>query len=165
MIFPLLVAYQLKHFVCDYPLQGEYMLGKFKPWPGFVLPLLAHSGVHGLFTLAIALWVKPELALALAAFDMGSHFLIDHIKASPKLLGRFKPLDKNTFKFAKNMSLGLGMMSGESMKDKLTERDFEAYKEIGKKDLRGNVYFWWALGADQMAHHLVHYIIIWKLVT
>jgi hypothetical protein len=26
-------------------------------------------------------------------------------------------------------------------------------------------YFWWALGADQMMHHLTHYLIIWNLVS
>ena len=30
MIYLLLVIYQIKHFLCDYPLQGKFMLGKFK---------------------------------------------------------------------------------------------------------------------------------------
>jgi hypothetical protein len=30
---------------------------------------------------------------------------------------------------------------------------------------QGNTLFWWSLGvADQMAHHLTHYLIIWLLL-
>ena len=29
-IFILLILFQIKHFLCDFPLQGKYMLGKFK---------------------------------------------------------------------------------------------------------------------------------------
>ncbi len=28
-----------------------------------------------------------------------------------------------------------------------------------------NKYFWWALGGDQMAHHLTHYFFIYMIVT
>jgi hypothetical protein len=139
-IFVLLVIYQLKHFLADYPLQGAYMLGKFKPGWDFVLPLLAHVGVHGLFTLAIVLWYNPSLWW-LSLFDMASHFVMDRVKASPKYLGRFKALSANEFKMLMQMP------------------------ELSKPQFKSNVYFWWSLGFDQMWHHLTHYIIIWTIVT
>lgn len=138
MIWLLLVLYQLKHFVCDYPLQGSYMLGKFKPYPKYILPLLAHSGVHGVFTLAIALAMGFRAALWLALFDMSAHFIVDRIKASPTMLGRFKPLTKETY--------------------------IKAIEGDDRAAISSNTYFWWALGADQMAHHLTHYFIIWQLL-
>jgi hypothetical protein len=93
LIFVLLVVYQLKHFLADYPLQGTYMLGKFK-LHGWVRPLAAHAGVHGLLTLAIALLFIGKksffVPVALAVFDFTIHFTMDRIKASPNMLGRFK---------------------------------------------------------------------------
>lgn len=138
MIYLLLVIYQIKHFVCDYPLQGRYMLGKFKPYPDYILPLAAHAGVHAIATMLIASMFKPKLAIFLGLLDGAIHFAVDRIKASPDLLGRFKPLTKDTYVAA------------------VVSNDTEA--------LKGNTYFWWSLGADQMAHHLTHYILIWSLL-
>src|SRR5271170_5829243 len=98
MIWTLLIIYQIKHFLCDYPFQGKYMLGKFKPFPAFILPLLAHSFVHGLATFGIALYFRPALAIPLGLLDMLVDFTVDRIKASPKLLGRFKALSANEMK-------------------------------------------------------------------
>ena len=69
-LFVLLVLYQVKHFVADYPLQGTYMLGKFKK-NGWVLPLAAHCGVHALFTFAIVLsfTLDVQLGVYLSIFD------------------------------------------------------------------------------------------------
>ncbi len=123
-IFLLLVLFQIKHFLCDFPLQGKYMLGKFKVH-GWQVPLLAHASVHGAGTLAIiAIYSNhihqlPRYMAALALADILVHFTVDRIKASPNLLGRWKP---------------------------------------------DNKYFWWALGADQAAHHFTHYAIISVLV-
>lgn len=117
IIFTLLVLFQFKHFLADYPLQGRYMLGKFKTGFEWVLPLLAHAGMHALFTFVILVnFTSPIFACKLSVFDAAVHFVVDRIKASPNLLGRWKP-DKP--------------------------------------------YFWWALGADQMCHHLTHYLIIY----
>jgi len=166
VIFTLLVLYQIKHFICDYPLQGSWMLGKFKKFPDFVMPLFAHSLVHGLATYMIVLAYRPSLALWLGFFDIGMHFLIDRIKASPSLLGRFKPLTPSGYLMAKRMSDGMSIASGEPMpSDRVDEKTLEAYKEMGTKDLRSNTFFWWALGADQMAHHLTHYAIIWAILS
>jgi hypothetical protein len=175
----LFVIYQIKHFLADYPLQGKYMLGKFKPGFGFVLPLLAHVAVHGAFTFGIVFLfllykIPPSgdpiysglvtLASIFAVFDMTCHFIMDRIKASPKLLGRFKPLTASTYVQAQNMANGLSMIDGKPLPGEMTLQTFEDYKALGRKDLRGNTLFWWSLGLDQMVHHLTHYTIIYFLL-
>lgn len=134
-IFLLLVIYQFKHFIADYPLQGKYMLKKFLPDWGFFLPLLAHTMVHAVMTLVIALFfVSPGMAISLALFDMVIHFIMDRIKAGPKYLGRFKALTA------------------------------KEYMESSPEQKKSNVLFWYSLGLDQMVHHLTHYVIIYMLV-
>lgn len=94
-VFVLLVIFQIKHLVCDYFLQGEYMLGKFRPDWSFVLPLMAHCFVHFIATVIICtFFAGPIFSFILAFVDFTSHLYIDRIKASPKLLGRFKPNQK-----------------------------------------------------------------------
>jgi hypothetical protein len=84
-IFVLLIVYQIKHFLADYPLQGAYMLKKFMGGWQWVLPLAAHAGVHGLFTLAITLLVNPVLWW-LALVDFVAHVVMDRVKASTRML-------------------------------------------------------------------------------
>lgn len=129
-VFLLLALFQLKHFICDYPLQNEYMLGKMKS-KDWIKPLASHTFVHAVGTLTIVYWffaltissfnyTYVLISIALGFADFCLHFVIDRIKASPNLGGRWKPNEPK---------------------------------------------FWWALGADQMAHHLVNYIFIYILVT
>ena len=146
--FGLLLFYQAKHFVADFPLQGTYMLGKFKPDWGFFLPLLAHASVHGAMTLALCLWVNPAYWW-LALIDMAVHFCMDRIKAGPKYLGRFKPLTAPEFKKAF---------------DTYKNTEDKEPRDIARGKLKGNVLFWWSLGLDQTVHHLTHYFIIYVLV-
>jgi hypothetical protein len=137
LIFLLLVIFQIKHFLADYPLQTRYMLGKFKPGWAYINPLLAHVSVHGAFTFWIA-WAFTGsfwFANGLALFDMVCHFTMDRIKASPDLLGRFKPLTKET------------------------------YFAATPQQLASNNYFWWSIGLDQSVHHLTHYVIIWAIIS
>ena len=95
LVFVLLLWFQFKHFLADYPLQmSDYMMGKFNR-KGWVLPLLSHVSVHGFMTLMIcSVFVPVWLSFVLALTDMTIHFIIDRIKASPNLLGRYK--DRNT---------------------------------------------------------------------
>lgn len=146
----LLIVYQFKHFVADFPLQGKYMLGKFKSGWEFFLPLLAHVAVHGAFTLTIVLALGLPHMWWLALVDMSIHFTMDRLKAGPKYLGRLKPLS------ASDMKASLTYLSWEG---------HEREKKEATKRLRGNMFFWWSLGLDQMVHHLTHYYIIYKLVT
>ena len=79
-IFYLLVAFQVKHLVCDYYLQGRYMLGKFNK-VGWKLPLASHCGVHAIGTFTIAYFVvSPVMAIGIAALDFVTHFIIDKVK-------------------------------------------------------------------------------------
>lgn len=86
----IMFVFAVKHFFADFVLQNEYMLGKFKPYPGFILPLAAHSGMHALLTSVIvgcalvkvqapidAYWLVPIMAV----YDFITHYLVDLIKA------------------------------------------------------------------------------------
>lgn len=118
----LLLVFQIKHFICDYPLQNVYMLGKMKS-TGWIKPLAVHSAVHAWFTFLIMLLVQPNnvlLYLLIPAADFILHFTVDRIKASPNLGGKFK---------------------------------------------QEQPYFWWALGADQMAHHIINYVFIYIILN
>lgn len=118
----LLLVFQIKHFICDYPLQNAYMLGKMKA-NGWIKPLAAHSAVHAWFTFLILLLIQPSnvlLYLLLPVADFILHFIVDRIKASPNLGGKFKPEQP---------------------------------------------YFWWALGADQMVHHIINYVFIYIILN
>jgi hypothetical protein len=139
-IIILLVAFQIKHFVADYPLQTKYMLGKFKN-SGWVKPLLAHAAVHAAITFVILLGfyavVDPNNphwrtnCFLLPIWDGACHFAMDRIKASRKFLGRFKPLTAET------------------------------YLAATPKQVRGNTFFWWAIGLDQLFHGLTDTFIVW----
>lgn len=83
ILISLFVAFQIKHFICDFPLQTPYMLGKLNK-EGWELPLLAHCGVHSAGTLLILLWTHAPfsyLGLVLIPLADGmSHLLIDICK-------------------------------------------------------------------------------------
>lgn len=142
LIFLLLVVFQFKHFIADYILQGEYMLGKFKD-RGWIKPLLSHVIVHGVLTGLICLIFCPKIMLVMMLLDMVCHFAMDRIKASGKLLGRFKPI------------------TAERMIQILKfKQEFKYVEPEMKLALDSNRMFWWSLGIDQMVHHLTHYVII-----
>ncbi len=153
-IFALLVIYQVKHWLADYPLQRPWMLGKFLE-KGWVAPLAAHAGVHALFTLLIVLCCPGTtllLAGLLGAFDFIIHFTMDRIKASSKLMGRWKPLSKTEF-----------LNRQWQIESDLPIPEWKLMQEEARRDIRGNRLFWHALGIDQMVHHLTHYAIIFVL--
>jgi hypothetical protein len=157
-IFVLLIVYQIKHFLADYPLQGAYMLKKFMGGWQWVLPLAAHAGVHGLFTLAITLLVNPVLWW-LALVDFVAHFVMDRVKASPNLLGRYKAISGNEFMEIKPLLEDVQRWQGAGF----THLPDDHKDAVAR--MKSNVYFWWSLGLDQMVHHLTHYYIIWVLVS
>lgn len=141
-LFILLIIFQLKHFLADYPLQGKYMLGKFKD-KGWILPLGAHCLVHALFTYIIAIcYTTQTISIIAAVADFIIHFAMDRVKASPKMLGRFTAMTKG------------------QMLNIVAVREHNKNKEYGKDIIRSNVFFWWSLGLDQMVHHLTHYGLI-----
>jgi hypothetical protein len=154
LIFFLLVVYQVKHFLADYILQGSYMLGKFKDGWDWVLPLLAHVGVHAALTyfISMAVFIMYPIqfgfmtAVELAFLDAAIHFGMDRLKAGKKYLGRFKAL------------------SAAEMSNILSYRDTIGLDHF-KPQLRGNRYFWLSLGADQACHHLTHYGLIYLMLV
>jgi hypothetical protein len=139
------------------------MLGKFKGGTEWILPLASHSAVHAVFTYLICLFFLPwGIAIQLAALDFGIHFIVDRIKASPYMLGRFESLSKRDFiEHSETVAL-LEEASVENSQAKDILR--EELDRWGKR-LKSNKYFWWALGADQTAHHLTHYFIIYKILS
>lgn len=156
LILALLFVYQLKHFFADYILQTKYMLGKFHSGWNFFFPLLAHVAVHGLMTYFIVVvtlsYYHPDAdawpyALAIGGFDMLVHFIMDRLKAGPRYMGRWKPLTAPDYLAARRV---VEISGGKNI---------TLYMEAQDK-LRSNLLFWWALGFDQMVHHLTHYACI-----
>lgn len=168
-IFVLLIVFQIKHYWADFKLQNEYMLGKFKE-KDWIEPLAAHAGVHALFTFFIVLiftifhqsnLIEKKglfifgVALILfsgffAAIDFIIHFIMDRIKASPKLLGRFEAISKGEYVMYKYKA----------------RKDNKAFKERewAQDKLDSNKKFWESLGLDQKVHHLTHYLIIYTII-
>lgn len=175
MIWTLLIIYQLKHWFADYPLQGKYMLGKFKQYPDFVLPLMAHVAVHGLFTFAIGYWVMGGLreAIMLGVFDAMIHFAVDRVKADPDMLGKFKPFTKQEYMdhLARVKDLKEKSFLPHFVTDAQLDAANEAYAQLNEEKIdwyereKSNKYFWWSLGLDQMAHHLTHYLLIFAILS
>jgi len=153
VIWILLVIFQFKHFIADYPLQTHYMLGKFKE-RGWVLPLAAHCAVHFAFTFIISFIFGLSLAqsILVATLDFSIHFVMDRIKASPKMLGRFNSLSKNEM---------LNLLNNNICPGELAPCDEEKKKQV----LKSNVLFWWALGVDQLVHHLTDILLIYLIIT
>lgn len=112
LLFLLMMAFHIKHFLADYIFQTEYHLGKFKE-TGWAIPLASHCGVHFVFTFVLVMIAVNQFdmnsvllfALFMAMFDFIIHFVMDRIKASPNLLGKFKPNQKEFW-----WSLGLDQM-------------------------------------------------------
>lgn len=96
LTFYLLIIYQFKHYIADFPLQREYMLKKTLPEWNFVLPLMTHCLVHGVLTLGICLYFNASLWW-LAILDFVVHFMMDRFKSGPNYLGRFDDLSKAGF--------------------------------------------------------------------
>ncbi len=130
----LFVLFQLKHFVADYPLQTQYMLGKFKD-DGWEKPLLAHVGVHAVFTFLITCYFGVWHAVLFALFDAITHFVMDRFKADKRYLGRFTALSKDT------------------------------YMSATDEQKRSNWWFWQAHGGDQLFHTLMNTIVVWWIAT
>jgi len=170
VIFTLLVLYQVKHFLADYPLQTPWMLGKFKDGWAFLGPLAAHAGVHAVCTLIIALCFNPRY-FWLAGVDFILHFLMDRIKARPNYMGRWKALSGYEYMSAIKRQKDLELLAFQNILYDIRnadtmeiERQYHEVEVENKKKFRDNMYFWWALGFDQMFHHLTHYFIIWMII-
>lgn len=136
---------EVKHFLADFIFQTDRHIGKFRK-VGWVLSLADHCSIHGLFTLAIVFALRPDLWW-LAVLDFVIHFIMDRIKASPDLLGRFKALD------------------GEGYKMCQQDVDSPDPCEVSyaQNCLRSNKLFWWSLGLDQLIHQFTGLYIAYRL--
>lgn len=107
----LLIAFELKHFFADFPLQTVYMLGKGKKGWAWILPLLSHAGVHALFTVAIVAFYNPALCVQAALIDLVAHFIIDRCKATQNLKqGPWEASEKGQLLSRYYLYLGLDQM-------------------------------------------------------
>ena len=79
-IIALLALFGIKHFICDFLLQFDYMV-KEKGIYG-LMGGVHHAVLHAIFTLVILVLFLdfPALAFALAAFDGVVHYHIDWTK-------------------------------------------------------------------------------------
>jgi hypothetical protein len=79
-VLVLILLLQIKHFICDGPLQTKAMVDG-KSIYGNQLGLL-HAGIHGLGTIAALAWfgLGWKMVLALAITDMVLHYHIDFTK-------------------------------------------------------------------------------------
>lgn len=116
-VIVILILFELKHFLCDWVFQTEYMAAGKCRLHGWLMPLLSHAGLHAVGTFAVMLIVSRSIRVAafLAVFDLICHFTIDRIKSSPNMFGTYKTQDR---------------------------------------------WFWILLGADQAAHHLTYFFIV-----
>ena len=81
-IFFLLIVFQFKHLIADYYLQFSYMYMNKGQDKGWIMPLVHHAGIHGIFTFFIVIWfVSWPLAIGLMLFDFVTHFVTDRWKA------------------------------------------------------------------------------------
>jgi len=122
LVLVLLVLFQIKHFVADYPLQTPAMIrGKgilFNPQG--ILHSLHHSALTlvtlGIFALVHPIAILLVIIIALAEFFI--HYVIDYSKM-----------------------------------------------QFGKRLTTSDPRFWWAIGFDQMLHHLTYLAFAWIVLT
>tara|TARA_B100001248_G_C27394154_1_gene464310 strand:- start:252 stop:659 length:408 start_codon:yes stop_codon:yes gene_type:complete len=97
LCFLLFIAFQIKHFLADFPLQVSYMIfHKTSAKWDFFVPLMLHSLVHSSFTLIITLLVAPQVWW-LFIVDTVVHFTMDRLKSNPHYLGRYNDITKGPF--------------------------------------------------------------------
>jgi hypothetical protein len=163
LIFVLLAAFNLKHFIADWLWQTDYHQGKAKRGWGFLGPLLSHVSNHFILTTTISAVVLIHFdhpapfgfGMLIGLGDAVVHFIMDRIKAGPKYMGRWKMLTGNEVARAKEMLLKEGdVTTWAGWLDHLGASSW----------LRGNQLFWWSLGFDQAIHNLTNYAAIYAVL-
>lgn len=80
ILIAILAILEIKHFICDYLLQGRYQLLNKGTYlhPGGIL----HAATHALFTMLVFLIVPPKIALGIAIVfgEFLVHYHIDWLK-------------------------------------------------------------------------------------
>ena len=88
----LFLAFAVKQLGADFLLQSTWMAQGKERGSGWLAPLCAHTALHGLGTLLIALMVQPALWW-LALVDFAIHTAIDRGKALVGQRTRLPPTD------------------------------------------------------------------------
>ncbi len=130
-VIQLILLMETKHLFADFFWQTEKHLGKFGKTK-WVIPLADHCLRHAVLTLVICLAANPTMWW-LCLVDFVAHFIMDRVKASPDLMGRYESLSKREYYAATN------------------------------SQRRSNKFFWWCLGIDQYVHQLTSLFIVWML--
>lgn len=92
-LFTLYVVFRLKHFICDFMLQSDWMaLSKGKPGKEGYSALFSHTIIHAIGTLLIVLVFAPELWW-LALVDLAVHSVVDRLKGVLTFRRNWKPKD------------------------------------------------------------------------
>ena len=114
VLIAIFAVLQVKHFICDYPLQTLYQLRNKGTYfhPGGII----HSGLHATMTMSTFLIAPPGWALGIGIV-VGEFLLHYHI---------------------------------DWAKEQLIRR--QGWVVNGRE-------FWWAIGADQLLHHLTYVVI------
>lgn len=147
-------VFEVKHLLCDFFLQTDRHIGKFAK-TGWVRPLADHCIIHAVATAAIVLVLGKLDLLWLPSVDFIVHFIMDRIKASPGLLGRYRSVTKEEYICAKETIA----------KNDTSTQWSTSLIEQAKMKLQNNKYFWYSLGFDQFVHQLTGLFIVWTLVS
>lgn len=81
MIVLMLVSFAIKHWLCDFILQNNWMAvgkGQKKDW---FMPLLAHAITNAMGTMWLLIAFNFERYWYLAIIEIVVHFIVDRIKA------------------------------------------------------------------------------------
>jgi hypothetical protein len=94
LLILLYVLFRLKHFICDFLLQTDWMaLTKGRPGQEGYRALFSHAGVHALGTFLIVLLFAPGLWW-LGPLDFVIHAVVDRIKGVFTYKRGWTPNDK-----------------------------------------------------------------------
>ncbi len=96
MIIHALIALQVKHFICDFPLQAFPYQYKNKGTYGHLGGIL-HSAVHAIGTFCVFIFIASSLAVALAIADFIIHYHIDWAKMKINSHFKLKPDNSEYF--------------------------------------------------------------------
>jgi hypothetical protein len=104
-IFLILLMFEFKKLLCDYPIHPTFILKKFQSenYKAFAF----HSFVHSFFTfLIISIMTDADmgLSLTLSFFEYIVHFALSLWKSRSQLMARFRPLDLDEFLVADKKS-------------------------------------------------------------
>lgn len=137
VLYMVIALFALKHFLASYPLQCSYTV-KGLGSSNWFLPMLARCSVPAITTMVLVLGIWHKMGVSLnvtllavvMAIDFVSHFLIDRMKVSGGLFGRFQVASPQE----------LAQIAID-----YTSKD-PAVVEAAQAESDSNKYFWWVDG-------------------